>query len=470
MQEITVLHVDDDELEREKIKIELARPQSCCRIKLESFASPQDYLQRVSGPVAFDIGLIDLHFGFKDEGYELLNATRKVHPEAVLVCYSNDLEALQRCLQSGADDFIYKRAKSDELALRLYNTWVLAQHHRNAASEGVYPKVVGKTMHSVADRIERIVNSAARCIHVHGETGTGKEMVASLLHKTLPASTPFISVNCGAISSQLMESELFGHVKGAFTGAHSDKRGLFELAHKGWVFLDELGSLSEKAQVALLRLIENQELARVGDHRKRDVDVKIISATNVPISSLVDKGVFRNDLWQRLREVVIELPPLRDRASEIEEFIYHFCKTEDGGPYEIAPEAVSVLKGVNWSFSNIRGIRNCIRAMTENHVNKLLTPLSLPSWVLGENDAAINSSNTSLEIPLPEGDFPNFTFLESQLLIRCLRYLANNTNCRSQRQAATVLGMAKSTLTSRIKRLVDEQLITQEEIAKLFKS
>jgi DNA-binding NtrC family response regulator len=193
---------------------------------------------------------------------------------------------------------------------------------------------------------------------------------------------PFVTVNCAALAPTLLEAELFGAVRGAYTGAQTDRRGVFEAAHRGWLFLDEVACLTTTAQAALLRAVENQEIVRVGDTRPIKVNVRILSATNEDLGALVAAGRFRRDLWQRLCETTLILPPLSARRQEIPELIDHLARELPGGPFEVTPVAKRLLADLDWRDGNIRQLRNCLRAMTEHQTNGILCPQAIPASYL----------------------------------------------------------------------------------------
>jgi DNA-binding NtrC family response regulator len=350
-----------------------------------------------------------------------------------------------------------------ELSLRVYNSYRLATMKRgvNFTAQPVdkdIPRPVGATMERIARRIPLILDSAISAIFIGGESGTGKEVVADLIGSALPPETPFIKVNCGAIAPTLLESELFGHVKGAFTGASADKRGLLEAASGGWIFLDEVATLSPSAQVALLRVLENHTMLRVGSTKPVHLDLRVLSATNEPLETLVAEGKFRADLWQRLRETEINLPPLRQRPDEIPALVERFCNKMNGGPYTVSGPAMAVLTSASWRAGNIRELRNCLRAMTEMHVNKLLTPLSIPErlWEdIGEKpetqtqDQAEpkpqvlldDSEDNGIVIPWTYDDKQTYDHLTDLLLLTLTRKVASRNGRLSLRSLAQTIGM-----------------------------
>lgn len=327
---------------------------------------------------------------------------------------------------------------------------------------------VGEFMQGVALRVPLILSSAISSVLVEGESGTGKEVVADLFAASLPFDVPFIKVNCGAISPSLLESELFGHCKGAFTGATHDKKGLIESAAGGWLFLDEVATLSPSAQAALLRALENQEILRVGETEVRSIQFKLLSAANESLEALVANGRFRKDLWQRLREAEILLPPLRDRPMEIEALASHFCQTMPGGPYVIEPAALKILKDFSWKEGNIRELRNCLRAMTESRTDNLLSLNSIPRRIV-ENTLCQDYVSLATQLQnvtqWPSADDTLlFEPLAEKLLCLLLRRAALREKRPSVRALARALGLSRGTVGTRIRELALKGLLTPSEV------
>ncbi len=488
---LKVLHLDDDPFELERMQRMLADNQLGPQWKVDGVTRINDYLPRLeSNPP--DIALLDIHLNNQgDSGIQLVDETRKRHPDAVILMCSamDDVGTIAHCLSLGADDFISKRSDRAEINLRIHQSYQLARLKRGLTDRTQptvereknrrEPKVAGATLERIARRVPRILESAVSAVHVEGESGTGKEVVADFFASQLPESTPFVKVNCGAITPSLLESELFGHVRGAFTGALTDKKGLIESASGGWIFLDEVASLSSSAQVALLRVLENQELRRVGASATLKVQVRVLSATNEPLKELVALGKFRKDLWQRLCETEIELPPLRDRAEELPVLIKHFCQAMPGGPYQITETTMEVLSNLPWKAGNVRELRNCLRAMTELHVNQKLTPLSIPERIWKQNEEVMPTTGTSEEEVSPEVPVGgtllqisvrppvHFDTLADQLLLELIRKLTSNHGKTSLRRLAKEIGMSRSTLSGRLKMMVHKNLVELKELTQL---
>jgi DNA-binding NtrC family response regulator len=495
---LRVVHLDDDPFELDRFAEVLKQPTAACFV-LESFNKVDSYRARITAKPSPDIIILDIHIEEAlREGVSLVEETRELLPSVVILMCSamDDVSTIAECLNRGADDFLSKRSDTRELSLRVQNSYKLAKLKRGigAMSENTSASTslvyVGATLERIARRVPQIIGSAISAVHIHGESGTGKEMVADLFAKSSMSLGPFIKVNCGAIAPTLLESELFGHVRGAFTGAITDKKGLIESASGGWIFLDEVASLSQSAQVALLRVLENQELLRVGATTPKPIHVRVLSATNEPIPQLVREGRFRKDLWQRLCETEIELSPLRDRSEEIEALVRHFCNTMPGGPYRISEPALEVLASLPWKSGNIRELRNCLRAMTELHVNKLLTPLAIPERIWKQLDEASEPSADETEMTWetrPEAPKANstanhqdeisvsfstdgpisFDTLSDRLLLQLTRKLTERRGKLSLRQLAKEIGISRSTLSARLKGLVHKNLVPLEELVNL---
>ncbi len=338
-------------------------------------------------------------------------------------------------------------------------------------------------MDAVAKRASRIVKSAVSSVLIFGESGTGKEVVADIFSELVGASGPFLRVNCGAIAPTLLESELFGHVRGAFTGAVSERRGFFEAASGGWIFLDEVASLSPSAQVALLRVLENHEVVRVGSSRPVHVKVRVIAATNERLDGLVAAGKFRKDLWQRLREVEVDLPPLRERPAEIPGLVRYFCQSMPGGPYEVTEPVMEILSLAAWSDGNVRELRNCLRAMTELATpDRRLTPLALPKWLWADFDASASKDNRfetmgltqgavrHLQIDIPEGLANPYHYddLCDLTLVAVVRRLFKERGKISLRSLSRIIGLSRGTLATKLRGAADKGLVALDEIQSLF--
>jgi len=260
-----------------------------------------------------------------------------------------------------------------------------------------------KNIVGISGAFRRVVESGIKVaassatVLIHGETGTGKELIARLIHDhSQRANQPFVPVNCGALSESLLESELFGHVKGAFTGAVTDRKGRFEAAHGGTIFLDEIGEVSQAMQVRLLRVLQEMEIERVGDNKTRKLDVRVVAATNRNLEEEVRKGTFRADLYYRLNVVYLQIPPLRSRQEDIPHLVEHFlnqyCQRNVKFIEHIQREVIETMQKYPWP-GNVRELENCIEKMVVMAPGKELTLDLLPMAMMAydphqENDKA----------------------------------------------------------------------------------
>lgn len=307
-------------------------------------------------------------------GLEVLERIREQHPAVVVVMMSGNatIETAVSATKLGAYDFIEKPLSSDKLLLTIQNSLGFSKLKQEKAA--LQAKVEGdfamlgqsKAMASIFDKIGKTAPTNGRVL-ITGENGTGKELVARAIHNNSKRSSePFIKLNCAAIPSELIESELFGHEKGAFTGATQQRRGKFELAHGGTIFLDEVGDMNAGAQAKVLRVLQESELERVGGDETIKVDVRVVAATNKNLEVEIAEGRFREDLFYRLNVVPIQLPALRDRRSDIpdlvELFLKQACESNDMTRASIGSKAVSLLMQHNWP-GNVRELKNSIERL-----------------------------------------------------------------------------------------------------------
>jgi two-component system, NtrC family, nitrogen regulation response regulator NtrX len=308
------------------------------------------------------------------DGIEALKRLRQVDPSAVVVMISGHatIQTAVEATQHGAYDILEKPLDTDRILVTLRN----ALQHLQLQEENARLKqtiearyeLVGRSyaINALIERIEKVAATPARVL-ITGENGTGKELVARALHRgSSRASGPFIEVNCAAIPSELIESELFGHMKGSFTGAISDRAGKFEQADGGTLFLDEIGDMSLAAQAKVLRVLEDNELTRIGGSKRIAVDVRVLAATNKDLTAEISAGRFREDLFYRLNVVPITVPPLRERREDIPLLIQHFVNVlserEGMAPRGINPDAIARLESFEWP-GNVRELRNTIERL-----------------------------------------------------------------------------------------------------------
>ncbi len=322
------------------------------------------------------------------DGIEALAKIRENHPDLPVVMISGhgNIDLAVNATKAGAYDFLEKPLSLERVLLTAGNAIEKKslEIENRALKEGLTKKwrLVGNSarMNQLGAQIDMAAKSNGRVL-ILGESGTGKELVAHILHEnSVRAGNPFVEMNCAAIPQELIESELFGHEKGSFTGAFERKKGKFELADGGTLFLDEVGDMSLSTQAKVLRVIETQEFQRVGGSRNIKVDVRIISATNKDLAEEVRKGSFREDLLYRLNVIPIKLPPLRERKDDIPELVEYFLGSfaaEYGGkPKKITPEAVEKLRAYDWP-GNIRELRNFIERVVIMNPSDTVTPRNI---------------------------------------------------------------------------------------------
>ncbi len=309
------------------------------------------------------------------------------------------------------------------------------------SSDGFYG-ILGAS--SVMQQVFDLITNAARSdapVIILGESGTGKELVAKAIHAAGPRSNkPFMKVNCAALSESLLESELFGHVKGAFTGAYQDRKGRFEAASGSDIFLDEIGDLPLVTQVKLLRVLEEKVIERVGDNRPIKINVRVITATNQNLKKLVQEGRFRHDLYYRINVIPINIPPLRERVSDIPllaESFFHHIRLKTNKPIEaISPEALQAMMNYPWP-GNVRELKSSLEYAFVSCQNKVITPDHLPPEITKQKARAVSSGQS----------MSTRDELHKQQLVTALRKTGGN-----QSKAARLLGISRVTVWNRIKK------------------
>ncbi len=416
----------------------------------------------------YDLVLTDLKMPQVD-GIQLLEFVKKKHPatDVILMTAFSTTENAIKAMKLGAFDYLTKPFKVDEVSVvvqRCIEKRALSRENerlREQLSERYsFDSIVGKSraIRSVFQIVERVARTRTSVL-VHGETGTGKELVAKAIHFNSPRRDgPFIVVNCGAIPETLMESELFGHVKGSFTGATTDKVGLFQEAHNGSLFLDEIGELSLGLQVKLLRVLQERSVKPVGGTREKPIDVRIIAATNRELAEEVRAERFRQDLYYRLNVIQVGLPPLRERQEDIPLLSHHFVdkyRDEMGSSVRaIEPKAMDIL--LNHSFpGNVRELENIVERAMTFEMSDVLTVESLPPYVL-EGPPAISIDPSNIQIPDSGVDLDELlSQLERRYLVRALE-LSNGVRT----DAAKLLGMSFRSIRYKLDkfRITDDEL------------
>ncbi len=352
----------------------------------------------------FDMILSDVVMPAKD-GLTLLGELKAagIQTPVVMVSGQANIEMAVRATRLGAMDFLEKPLSTDKLLMTVENTVKLSRledENRRLKQRAGKQEMVWKStvMQAVMAKVERVAASETR-VCILGETGTGKELVARTLHEKSPRHAgPFITLNCAAVPAELIESELFGHEKGAFTGATSRHLGKFEQAHGGTLFLDEIGDMPALMQAKLLRVLEQKEVERIGSDHSIQVDVRVIVATHRNLDELVKKGEFRQDLYHRIFVFPITLPPLRDRSDDIPLLVDYFARSvaeqNDWKAREITADAYSELKRYSWP-GNVRELRNVVERLlllSDDRVDLATVRQALP---MAEQAPSVSSGTLS---------------------------------------------------------------------------
>lgn len=396
-----ILVVDDEESIREFLEIMLKKEGYEVTLA-EDGQKAKDLLTKKT----FDMIISDLQMPHVT-GIELLKHVKESYPDTVfmLITAFGTTETAVEAMKMGAYDYLTKPFKIDEVRLNIHNALRsrnLEVENRSLKKELVkeysFQNMVGNSqaMHSIYDMVRRVAQTPTNVL-ITGESGTGKEVVAKAIHYNGPLKDrPFVTVNCGAIPENLMESEMFGHKKGSFTGAVADKAGLFEVADGGTLFLDEVGELPLTIQVKLLRAIQERVIRRVGATEDMKVDVRIIAATNRNLEEMVQKGGFRQDLFYRLNVINIKTPSLRERRDDVPLLANHFLKKYNerlnksiGG---ISTEAMEILKKYDYP-GNVRELENLIERTVALEGGATILPESLPPMVNTASGRKMASSN-----------------------------------------------------------------------------
>jgi len=390
-------------------------------------------------------------------GMELLDEAKKIdyeRPIIIMTAYGT-IEMAVEAMKKDAYDYITKPFKNEELKLTIKKAlekYRLVKENRllNKALSDRYRfgNIIGKSkpMLNVYDLIRKVSQSKASVL-ITGPSGTGKELIANAIHYNSPRKDrPFVSINCGALTETLLESELFGHEKGAFTGAISMKKGRFELADGGTLFLDEVGEMPASLQVKLLRVLQEMKFERVGGTRTIKVDVRILSASNRDIKGDVEAGLFREDLFYRLNVIHIEVPSLRERGEDIRLLVNHFIEKygvdEEKKRIELSPEAWKFLYNYSWP-GNIRELENVIERAVVLNSGGVIRPEDLPGNLSGEEQELDIERFIPLNAPLQK----TLEQIEEKLIRRALKE-CNNV----QSHAAEMIGITKSLFQHKMKK------------------
>ncbi|MEE9200360.1 MAG: sigma-54 dependent transcriptional regulator [Candidatus Brocadiales bacterium] len=442
-----ILVVDDDR----GIRFFLEEALTKKGYKVDSVASAEEALSKVKQD-AFNLILLDVRL----PGMSGLDAIKKLHeldPSAPIIIMTahGSRDMAIRAVQEGAYDFFTKPIKLNEFLVILKRALEkrrlqieVSRLEEKIEKKYKYENIIGSSgvMQEVFAMVNKVAGTESSVI-IYGESGTGKELIAHAVHtQSTRSERPFVKLNCVAIPEGLLESELFGHEKGSFTGAVSQKKGKFELANSGTIFLDEIGDMTLATQAKILRVLQEREFERVGGTKTVKVDVRIITATNKDLQKAVEEKQFREDLYFRLNVVPIYLPPLRDRKEDIPLLVEHFLKEASEKVKRlisgISPDALHMLVAYRWP-GNVRELENCIERAAVISNGDLITGDCLPPYITTADEKAEPTTEGSIEDILAS--------TEKKLILNALRETGG-----VQAKAAKLLGITERSLWHRIKK------------------
>jgi len=424
--------------------------------KVSAYENGVDALKKFNlSPAA--LAIIDLKME-PVNGIEILSKIKEINPstEVLMISAYGTVEDAVKAMKIGAADFLTKPFSPEELRIHVNKIWQKILNERkiedlidqnkllNDELFTGYEEIIGNSneIKKVFSLIEQVADKESTVL-IQGESGTGKELVARAIHrKSKRSEFPFIRVNCGVLNDNLLESELFGHEKGAFTGAVKQKKGRFELAHKGTLFLDEIGDVSPAMQVKLLRVLQEYEFERVGGEETIKSDVRIIAASNKNLQKLIAEGKFREDLYYRLSVIPIHLPSLRERKEDIPLLVSHFllklAEQNNSEKKEINTEGMKMLIDYHWP-GNIRELQNLIERLYVISPNKLIDPLLIAGHLSGQTIMNNGFSN----LPLDEA----VQAFEKKMIIEAMKKSDGIKN-----RAAKLLGISTSVLYYKLEK------------------
>ncbi|HHS12638.1 MAG TPA: sigma-54-dependent Fis family transcriptional regulator [bacterium] len=443
-----ILLVDDEKSVRLTISLFLKKKG----YSVEEAANGDEALEKLKTR-SFDLVITDLKMK-PINGMEVLQQTKKLNPmmEVLVMTAFGTVESGVEAMRLGAYDYIQKPFEKDEFLMivdkaleRKKLLTEVAQLHDDLQDKYRFENIIGKSneMLDVFAMVSKVATTSSTVL-ISGESGTGKELIARAIHvNSRRKNRSFITINCGALPENLQESELFGHVRGAFTGAIKDKRGLFQEANGGTLFLDEVGETSLPTQVKLLRFLQDGEIRRVGDNEPIFTDVRLLAATNQDLTRLIKESRFREDLYYRLNVIPIHIPPLRQRRDDIpllaDHFLQKFTERTKKKINSISPDAIKILTGYDWP-GNVRELENVVERAIILTNKTVITPEDLPETI------------RHCEIPYIdetcEADFGDRTLerLEEQHILSTLERYSWN-----QKKASEILGISTTTLWRKLK-------------------
>jgi two-component system response regulator PilR (NtrC family) len=441
-----ILIVDDEQGMRQLLSLVFGRAGHQVRAAENGRRAVEMLRESAADLIISDVRMPDMG------GIELLSAARELSPDVAVVMMTAfaTVETAREAFKLGADDFIQKPFDVDELKLIVEKALELRQlkqeiqdWRKTQSDRGRLDQIIGRSprMQAVYQMIETVA-VVQSTILITGESGTGKELVARAVHNLSPRrDKPFVSINCGAFTETLLESELFGYVRGAFTGATANRKGLFEAADKGTIFLDEIGEMSPAMQVKLLRVLQERKVRPVGGHEELSVDARVIAATNRDLPAMVKAGTFREDLFYRVSVIPIELPPLREKREDIPELVTHFAEkycTQAGRSLSVSERAMELLERYSWP-GNVRELEHTIERAVALERTDQIQPERLPEQITNYNPARVADA-----LDLPDTGINLTAYLdqlEKTYLLESLRRTGGN-----QTRAAELLQLSVRSL------------------------
>ncbi len=443
-----ILVIDDDSAIRTSLSFMLKR----AKYDVQAVSSPKEAIAVVRS-VAPELILMDMNFSLTttgDEGITLLKQVKIFQPETpvILMTAWGSIQLAVKGMQAGAFDFITKPWNNAALMQRIETALELngkkkeEEATKKNTDEFDRSHIIGKSkaLMDVLTTIQRIAKTNASVL-ITGESGTGKELIAEAVHRNSPrAKKPFVKVNLGGISQTLFESEMFGHKKGAFTDASSDRTGRFELADKGTIFLDEIGDLDLSCQVKLLRVLQEQTFEVLGDSRPRKVDIRVVSATNADLRKMVQEHTFREDLFYRINLITVHLPALRERREDIPLLVRHFadkqCQTNGLPKVDFTAEAMKYLQSLPYP-GNIRELKNLVERTILVSAKETLDTEDFKAQYIQPVETSTSQNLNGLTLDE----------LERQRILQALAQYENNLS-----QVATALGLSRPALYRRLEK------------------
>jgi len=443
-----IIVIDDERIKR----VTLADALTKAGHPVEAFESPFIALSYFEQWGA-DVIVTDIRMKGID-GIEVLKRVKKINPNTSVIMMTayGTVDSAVQAMKLGAHDYITKPFSSERLILvieKLEKVKELLEENvalkKQLQERFSFHNLVGKSkvMQELYGQIETIAKTEATVL-IEGESGTGKELVANAIHYNSNRKlSPFIKLSCAVLNESLLESELFGHEKGAFTGAYKEKKGKFELANEGTLFLDDVDDIPLSFQVKLLRVLQEQEFERVGGNKSIKVNVRLICATKSDLWQLVTKGKFREDLYYRLKVVPIKLPPLRERREDIPLLIDHFISEFEKPQLRFSPEAIGVLMGLNYS-GNVRELKNIIQRIITLARDEVITEDMIPEDVKNTKTGLGLFNSNDIEI------YPLDKILED-IETQALKWAFDKAQ-GNQTKAAEILHIKRTTLHDKMKK------------------